>query len=165
MTNLYAFVFEGMLFYHVDRYGRIWTGHISHLPLKGHYIVEYMVLICPSNTVKTFNSCTSRPDVWQCLIVQTPMNKRSTSTTHVVCESKLHLVLRSSMPCTHTQDWVAIRLAFMYYAQAAHAFSAGITCRHCIVSTPRGIASDLVSFTFRAFQTPLQNARQMFPNS
>ena len=28
-------------------------------------------------------------------------------------------------------NWVSIRHAVMYYAQAAHAFSAGIKCRHC----------------------------------
>ena len=43
-------------------------------------------------TERTFNSCTSQPDVCQCLVVQTPMditleNKPSTSTTHVACQS------------------------------------------------------------------------------
>ena len=50
--------------------------------------------------------------------------------THVVCESKLRLVVRSSMrPCPG--NWVAIRHAVVYFAQAVHAFSAGIKCRHC----------------------------------
>ena len=46
--------------------------------------------------------------------------------THVVSESKLRLVVRSSMhPCPG--NWVAV----VYFAQAIHAFSAGIKCRHC----------------------------------
>ena len=49
-------------------------------------------------TVQTFNSCTSRLDVCQCLVVQTPMNNVS----HVVCESKIRLVLRSS--CIYAKD-------------------------------------------------------------
>ena len=32
-------------------------------------------------------------------------------------------------PCLRT--WVAIRCAVMYYAQAAHAFTAEIECLHC----------------------------------
>ena len=50
--------------------------------------------------------------------------------THVACESKIRSVVRSSMhPCLITK--VAIRRAFVYYAQAVHALSAGIKCRHC----------------------------------
>ena len=86
-------------------------------------------------TVLTINSCTSRPDVRHCLVVQTPMdnmskNMPSTPMAHVACRSKLCLVVRSSMPpCL--KNWVAIRRAVVYYARAAHAFSAGIECRHC----------------------------------
>ena len=54
--------------------------------------------------------------------------------THVVCESKIRLVVRSSMhPCPWC--WVTIGHAVVYCAQTAHAFSAGIKCRHCIVWT------------------------------
>ena len=50
--------------------------------------------------------------------------------THLVCESKLRLVVRSSMhPCPG--HCVAIGHAVAYFPQAAHAFSAGIKCRHC----------------------------------
>ena len=31
----------------------------------------------------------------------------------------------------HPGNWVAIKRAVVYCAQAAHAFSAGIKCRHC----------------------------------
>ena len=53
------------------------------------------------HTVQTFNSCTSRPDVCQCLVVQSPIdnmsnNRPSTSMTHVatfICED-----IHASMP-------------------------------------------------------------------
>ena len=53
------------------------------------------------DTVQTFNSCTNRPDVCQCPVVQTPMNnmsenKPSTQVTYVAYESKLRSVVRSS---------------------------------------------------------------------
>ena len=87
-------------------------------------------------TVMTFNFCTSQADVCHCLVVQTPMddiskNKQSIAITHSACKSKLRIVGRSFMhPCPGNQ--VAIGSAFVHYAQAAHAFSAGIKCRHCI---------------------------------
>ena len=57
-------------------------------------------------------------------------NKPSTATTQVACESKLRSVVRSSMhPCP--ENLVAIGRAVVNYAQDAHAFSAGIKCRHC----------------------------------
>ena len=50
--------------------------------------------------------------------------------TQVACKPKLRSVLRSSVhPCQ--VNWVAIGHAVVYYAQTAHAFSAGIKCRHC----------------------------------
>ena len=50
--------------------------------------------------------------------------------THVACESKLRLDLRSSLnPCP--ENWVAIGRAVVYYARAVHALSAGIKRRHC----------------------------------
>ena len=57
-------------------------------------------------------------------------NKPSTSLTHVACETKLHSVVTSSMhPCLG--NCVAIGHAVVYHARAAHAFRAGIKCRHC----------------------------------
>ena len=51
-------------------------------------------------TVQIFKFCTSRPDVCQCLVVNTPMdnmteNKKNTSMTHVACASKLRSVVMS----------------------------------------------------------------------
>ena len=88
--------------------------------------------------MQTFNSYISRPDVCQCLVVKTLVdnmskNKPSTSMTHVVFETKLRPVVRSSMhPCPG--NWVAIGRVVRYDAWAAHAFSAlvGIKCQHCI---------------------------------
>ena len=56
-----------------------------------------------THTIKTFNFCTSRPDVCQHLVVHTPgitcqTNKPSTLLTHVACQSKLYSVVRSPMP-------------------------------------------------------------------
>ena len=88
-----------------------------------------------TSTVQTFNSCTSQPVVSQCLVVQTPMDnlpkkETRTSMTHVACESKLRSFVRSSVhPCAG--NWVAIERLVGHYARAAHAFGAGIKCRHC----------------------------------
>ena len=60
-------------------------------------------------------------------------NKLSTSMTHVACESKLRSVVRSFIHPS-PRNWVTIGRAVVYYAWAAHAFSAGIKCRHCILN-------------------------------
>ena len=58
------------------------------------------------DTVQTFDFCTTRPDVCQGLVVQTPIdnmsnNKMHTLMTHLGCESKLRPVVRSSLhPCS-----------------------------------------------------------------
>ena len=90
------------------------------------------------DTVQIFNSCTSQPDVCQCLVVQTPMknmsrNKPNTSMKHVACELKLGSVVRSYIrPCQGKLGRGAIRRAVVDSARAAHAFSAGIKSRHCM---------------------------------
>ena len=65
--------------------------------------------------------------------------------THVACESKLRLVVRSSMhPCAG--NLLAIRRAVVYYAQA---FSTRVRCRHCRclftmpLSRPRLVATEV----------------------
>ena len=45
------------------------------------------------------------------------------------CESKLRLVARSSTPMKLGGNEMCGRV--MYHGRAAHAFSTGITCRHC----------------------------------
>ena len=72
------------------------------------------------STVQTFNYCTSRPDVCQCLVVKKAMlscqeNNRHPSKTHVACESKLRSVIRSA---THPSqgNCVAIWHTVVYYA-------------------------------------------------
>ena len=62
----------------------------------GIYVCMY---VC---TVQTFNSCTSRLDVSQCLVVQTPKGNMSendpkTSMTYVACDLKLRFVVKSSI--------------------------------------------------------------------
>ena len=57
-------------------------------------------------------------------------NKPITSMTHLACKAKLRSVGNSSIhPCP--ENWVAMGHAVVYFAQAAHAFSAGIKCWHC----------------------------------
>ena len=62
--------------------------------------------------VETINSCTSRPDVCQCLVAQTPVdkmskNKPSSSMTHVSDETMLSLDGRSGTCVSiHTQETV-----------------------------------------------------------
>ena len=87
-----------------------------------------------SGTVQTFNYCTGRQDVCQCLVAKTSTdniskNKPSISMTHVAWESILCSVVRSSMqPCPGWQFGRAVVL----YAMVAQALSAGIKCWHCI---------------------------------
>ena len=67
--------------------------------------------------VHTFNSCTSRPDVYQCLVLQTPIGNMFRN-------------MPSKHPCPRNS--VAIGRAVVYYARAAHAFTTGIKCWHCM---------------------------------
>ena len=83
-------------------------------------ILQYRILI-PTPVDQTSSSALLYKHQWI-----TP----STLMTHIVCESKLHSVLRSSMhpsPVNH----VAIRCVVVYHARDANAFSAGIKCWHC----------------------------------
>ena len=67
--------------------------------------------------------------------------KPSTSMTHVAWESKLCSLVRPSMhPCPG--NWIAIGRAVVYYARAAHSFSAGIKCRHCRIPLEHSITVD-----------------------
>ena len=86
-------------------------------------------------TVQPLNFCTSRSNVCKRLVVKKVMlrcqeNNPNTSMTYVVCESKLHSVVRSSIQLCQG-NWVASGHIVVYYAWAAHAFSAGVKCQHC----------------------------------
>ena len=88
--------------------------------------------------VQTFNSCTSRPDVYQCLIVQKPAGNMSTdmsikmpstAMTQVACESKVCSVVRSSLhPAPGCGSQTDVQSCIMPGLQE---FSDGIKCRHC----------------------------------
>ena len=89
-------------------------------------------------TEQTSNSCNSRLNVYQCLVVETSMdnmsnNMQSTLMIHVACESKLTSVVRSSKHLCQ-RNRVAIGHAVVYWARAAKVFSAGIKCKDCIYS-------------------------------
>ena len=65
------------------------------------------------STVQAFNSYSSRLDVCQCLVVQTPTdnmskNMPSSFISHVACEYELWSVVRSSI---YLRNWVAIKHA------------------------------------------------------
>ena len=70
-------------------------------------------------TVRTFYSCTNRPDPCLCLVVQTPLYDMSKyipsrSMTDDTCESKLRSIVRLSMhPCPG--NWVTIGCAVMSF--------------------------------------------------
>ena len=66
---------------------------------------------------------------------------------------KLRLVVRSSMQLCPGK-LVAIGHAVVYFAQATHAFSAGIKCRHCITSNKlQNISSSKVFMGWSSFAT------------
>ena len=93
-------------------------------------------------TVHTFNSCSSRPDVRYSLVLQTPIynmskDKPNACKTHEACESKLRLVVRSSMH-PYPGEWVAFGHFVMYHAWAARELRARIKCLHCSCSTCTG---------------------------
>ena len=112
-------------------------------------------------TVHTFNSCTSRPDVCQCLVVQTPMDivyKRISQAHQWLVSKKLRSVVRSSIhPCPG--NWVAVGRAVEYISRAALAFSAGIKCQHCTCPTRR--CKDFINLRMKGF---LQLVAEIPPN-
>ena len=89
-----------------------------------------------TTTVQTFNSCASRPDVCQCLVVQTLIY--NTDPCSLQIKATLSCEVRSlwSHPCP--DNWVAVGCVGMYYARAAPALSTGIKCRHCSCSCGLG---------------------------
>ena len=99
-----------------------------------------VLLLRRLHTVQAFYSCTSRPDVSQCLLVQHQRitwhwNKPGKSLTQVACESMLRSVVRSCIqPCLG--NWVEIVRAVVYCARAAHYYTATgtIELRHHLYS-------------------------------
>ena len=69
--------------------------------------------------------------------------------SHVACESKLRSVKRSSIH-QYQGHWVAIGHTVVYYARAAHTFSAGINCRH------RNIVVIIVDYIESFFSTTIR---------
>ena len=103
---------------------------ICHIRITMEYflsLVSHMIesVLSPMSlsAVETFDSCTSRPDVCQYLVLQIPTDNMSKNTpspamAHVACESKLRSVVRSSMhPCPG--NWVAIGRAVDYHVRVA----------------------------------------------
>ena len=79
-----------VLYYHY-RVSIIFIHTPDDFPVILYFMTSLFREFFNSDTVQTSNSCTSRPDVDQCLVAQTPMynmskNKPSTSITHVACE-------------------------------------------------------------------------------
>ena len=82
-------------------------------------------------TVQTFNSCTSRLDVWQCLVVQTPMEKISQLANQSSNQLWGH-------PCVHFREtgWQpGVRSCFMHGlpTHLVQELNVGtVQCRHSI---------------------------------
>ena len=105
---------------------------------EGGYLVNQVYIIngeCEigiNAVVQISNSCTSRPDVCQCLVVQTPIDNMSKNRPRTSNgPSSLRSYVRSSMHLC-PENWVAIGHEVENYARDAQAFSVGIKCRHCI---------------------------------
>ena len=84
--------------------------------------------------VYTFNSCTSYPDVCQCLVVQTLMDNVSK-----ISQAQSSLRTKTTFSCDVVMypcpgNWAEIGREVVYYARADQVFSAGIKCWHCITS-------------------------------
>ena len=56
-------------------------------------------MVC--TTVQTFNSCTSRPDICQCLVVQTPMDNMSKTGAKDINDPR-SLQIKATFSC---EDW------------------------------------------------------------
>ena len=91
-------------------------------------------------TVQTFTSFTSRPDVYQCLVVQTVKNrmymskdKSCTSLTYVACKSRLRFLVRScTCGCILAQEggWQSDVRPCIMPGLPMHLVQK-IKCRHC----------------------------------
>ena len=86
-----------------------------------------------STDIQFLNQLTGRLSIPGCTNTQGQHVKeiiKSTPMTHIVCKAKIRTVVRSSMHL-YLGHWVTIKRAVVYHARSAHAFSAGIKCRHC----------------------------------
>ena len=104
-----------------------------------NFWLQLLISVCYMRTVQTFNSCTSRPYICQCLVVQTPMDDMSKTEANHINDSR-SLQIKATFSCGVWDVWlhpclgnsVQIGRPVVYYARAAHAFSEGIKCRHGI---------------------------------
>ena len=109
-----------------------------------------------SNGIHFMHQSTGRLAVPGCTtpIDNISKNEQSIAMIHVACESMLCLVVRPSLhPCPG--NWVTVWRAVMYRARTAHAFSAGIECRHC----SRGYFKYKISIIIR---TTISNSKITF---
>ena len=108
-------------------------------------------------TVQTFNSCTRRSDVCQCLVVQTPTdniicqeNMPSTSMAHEACESKVCPVVRSGT-CSRIHDQKAWWQPGVRQGLSRNASSVSFGhAEHCFLTvwTPKSLCQNLLKMTF-----------------
>ena len=106
---------------------------ISHLT-AGHSASSCLSFL-QEGTVQTFNFCTSRPDVRQCLVVKhTWLTCQKNKPNHINDPRSLQIEVRSAVSSSMhpwPENWMAIGRAVVYSARATHVFIAGIKCRHC----------------------------------
>ena len=103
----------------IERQPAVSGNTIEHLAIKA--ALQYRHLISAPDDQTSFSA-------WLYKHLDNIKNEPSTLMTQVACESKLCPVM-TCYPCPG--NWLAIEHAVMYYAQAAHVFSAGIKCWHC----------------------------------
>ena len=91
-----------------------------------------------SYTIQTFDSCTGRPDFCQCPVVQIPMNQLSKKgqahqrPTYLANQNYVQFWGQWPVVASMTRKLGGNRACGRVFCPAAHAFSAGIKCRHCI---------------------------------
>ena len=110
---------------------------LQHPSWEKYHKPIYHVCFTYVSTVQTFNSCTRRPVICQCLVVQIPVDNISkynpkTSMAIVACESKSRSVVRPSVhPCPGNWWKAGVRSCIMpmHLVQELNVF---IVCFSCI---------------------------------
>ena len=106
------------------------------ISLSCRFLYRYAMIF----TVQTFNACTSRLDAYQFLVIihilMDNMTKQYAKPTNdprsLRTNGTFSFGVRDQWLHLSSENWEAIGCAVVYYARAAHAFSEGTTCQHCM---------------------------------
>ena len=103
-----------------------------------HYFTRDTAQTCTSFALASFDRTSISAWLYKHPWITCQNDKPSIPMTRVACESKRRSggceAINASIP--DPGIWVATGRAVVYYPQAAHAFSAGIKCRHCMCPVP-----------------------------